>query len=122
MATTVPARAAKSTQLYRMAKPTHLRPFGLRRRTCWSVRASRSTTTCSLLAISRTPSRRSTGWRPRRRCGWANEGWVANTDLRGAEWFVAFFMCLLALQKRRDVEGFTNGFLDYDLLARRVVH
>ena len=41
--------------------------------------------------------------------------------VRGAEWFVAFAMCLLAVQKLRDVDGFANGFLGYDLLARRVV-
>lgn len=42
-------------------------------------------------------------------------------SVRGAEWFVAFAMCLLALQKLRDVDGFANGFLGYDLLARRWV-
>lgn len=38
-----------------------------------------------------------------------------------AEWFVAASMCLLALQKLRDVDGFATGFLNYDLLARRWV-
>jgi glutaredoxin len=33
--------------------------------------------------------------------------------------FVAISMCLLALQKLKDVEGFSNGFLNYDLLSRR---
>lgn len=37
------------------------------------------------------------------------------------EWFVAISMCLLALQKLRDVESFANTFLGYDLLARRWV-
>lgn len=41
--------------------------------------------------------------------------------MQSAEWFVAFSMCVLAIQKLRDVEGFTNGFLGYDLLARRWV-
>jgi len=40
---------------------------------------------------------------------------------RAGEWFVAMAMCLLALQKLRDVEGFANGFLNYDLLAQRYV-
>lgn len=38
-----------------------------------------------------------------------------------AEWFVAFAMCLLALQKLRDVDGFATMFLNYDLLAQRWV-
>jgi glutaredoxin len=38
-----------------------------------------------------------------------------------AEWFVAVSMCLLALQKLRDIDGFATGFLNYDLLARRWV-
>lgn len=50
---------------------------------------------------------------------WAVFG--AIVTVRGAEWFVAFAMCLLAVQKLRDVDGFANGFLGYDLLARRVV-
>jgi len=33
----------------------------------------------------------------------------------------AFSMVMLAVQKLRDLEGFTNGFLGYDLLARRHV-
>jgi glutaredoxin len=39
--------------------------------------------------------------------------------LRALEWFIAIAMCLLGLQKLRDVEGFTTMFLNYDLLARR---
>ncbi len=41
--------------------------------------------------------------------------------IRAGEWFVAFAMCLLSLQKLRDIDGFANGFLGYDLLAQRVV-
>ena len=41
--------------------------------------------------------------------------------LRTAEWFIAFTMCLLALQKLKDVESFSTMFLNYDLLARRYV-
>lgn len=38
-----------------------------------------------------------------------------------AEQFVAIAVCLLALQKLRDVESFSTMFLNYDLLARRWV-
>ena len=37
------------------------------------------------------------------------------------ERFVAIAMCLLAVQKLQDVEGFSTMFLNYDLLARRYV-
>ncbi len=37
------------------------------------------------------------------------------------EWFFAASMAVLAIQKLQDVEGFVNGFLGYDLLARRYV-
>lgn len=36
-------------------------------------------------------------------------------------WFLGITTALLSLQKLRDVESFTNGFLGYDLLARRHV-
>ena len=36
-------------------------------------------------------------------------------------WFISVSMILLGMQKLRDVEGFTTGFLNYDLLARRWV-
>jgi glutaredoxin/uncharacterized membrane protein YphA (DoxX/SURF4 family) len=42
-------------------------------------------------------------------------------SLRALEWFVAIAMCLLGIQKLQDVEGFSTMFLNYDLLARRVV-
>lgn len=38
-----------------------------------------------------------------------------------AEWFIAFAMCLLALQKLKDIESFSTMFLNYDLLAQRWV-
>lgn len=41
--------------------------------------------------------------------------------LHAGEWFVGVAMCLLSLQKLRDIDGFANGFLGYDLLAQRVV-
>ncbi|MBY6139666.1 glutaredoxin [Leisingera daeponensis] len=37
------------------------------------------------------------------------------------KWFFALSMAVLAIQKLQDVEGFVNGFLGYDLLARRYV-
>lgn len=40
---------------------------------------------------------------------------------RGLEVFIAFAMCLLALQKLRDIESFSTMFLNYDLLAKRWV-
>lgn len=51
-------------------------------------------------------------------------GWAARASappFRAAEWFVAFAMCLLALQKLRDVDGFATMFLNYDLIAQRWV-
>tara|TARA_R110002124_G_scaffold11974_3_gene56789 strand:+ start:1514 stop:2299 length:786 start_codon:yes stop_codon:yes gene_type:complete len=40
---------------------------------------------------------------------------------RALEVFIAFSMCLLALQKLRDIESFSTMFLNYDLLAQRWV-
>ena len=50
--------------------------------------------------------------------------WLMRGDLINpttAELFIAISMCLLALQKLRDVDGFATMFLGYDLLARRWV-
>lgn len=41
--------------------------------------------------------------------------------IRAGEWFISFSMCVLAIQKLRDVESFSTMFLGYDLLARRWV-
>lgn len=41
--------------------------------------------------------------------------------VRTAEWFIALSMCILALLKLQDLEGFSNRFLGYDLLARQAV-
>lgn len=41
--------------------------------------------------------------------------------IAAAEWFIAISMCLLALQKLKDVESFATMFLNYDLLAQRWV-
>lgn len=50
--------------------------------------------------------------------------WVIDQSLLSArlpEWFIALAMCLLALQKLRDLSSFSSQFLSYDLLARRDV-
>lgn len=50
--------------------------------------------------------------------------WTALGTLFGVrtlEWFVAISMCVLAILKLRDIEGFSNMFLGYDLLAQRWV-
>lgn len=38
-----------------------------------------------------------------------------------AETFVAISMCILAIQKLQDLTSFSNQFLTYDLLARKIV-
>jgi glutaredoxin len=50
---------------------------------------------------------------------WAAFG--ALPTVRAGEWFIAFSMCILAVLKLRDLEGFSNMFLGYDLLAQRAV-
>jgi glutaredoxin len=50
---------------------------------------------------------------------WAISGTLFS--VRAGEWFVAFSMCILAILKLRDIETFSNMFLGYDILARRVV-
>jgi glutaredoxin len=50
---------------------------------------------------------------------WAATGTLLS--LRTIEWFVAAAMCLLGLQKLKDLESFSNMFLNYDLLAQRKV-
>jgi glutaredoxin len=50
---------------------------------------------------------------------WATHGTVAT--VAAAEWFIAISMCLLALQKLKDVDAFATMFLNYDLLAQRWV-
>ncbi len=50
--------------------------------------------------------------------------WALTGDLftvRTVEWFVAFSMAMLAMLKLRDLDAFSNMFLNYDVLARRVV-
>ena len=48
---------------------------------------------------------------------WASLG--ALFTVRAGEWFIGFSMCVLAIQKLRDVDAFATMFLGYDLLARR---
>lgn len=50
---------------------------------------------------------------------WAVTG--AILSVRSVEWFLAFSMCFLAVQKLQDVESFSTMFLNYDLLAQRWV-
>ena len=50
---------------------------------------------------------------------WATYGQLLT--IAAAEWFIAFAMCLLALQKLKDIESFSTMFLNYDLLAQRWV-
>ncbi|MEQ8733315.1 MAG: glutaredoxin family protein [Rhodospirillaceae bacterium] len=50
---------------------------------------------------------------------WAAFGSVFT--VRAVEWFIAISMCILAILKLRDLESFSNMFLGYDLLARRMV-
>ena len=50
---------------------------------------------------------------------WAAHGSIAT--IAAAEWFIAISMCLLALQKLKDIESFSTMFLNYDLLAQRWV-
>ncbi|MGB0906108.1 MAG: MauE/DoxX family redox-associated membrane protein [Maricaulaceae bacterium] len=50
--------------------------------------------------------------------------WLVSEDvlsIRTIELFVAISMCILAVQKLRDLDSFSNGFLGYDLLAQRHV-
>ena len=48
---------------------------------------------------------------------WATHGSVVT--IAAAEWFIAISMCLLALQKLKDVESFATMVLNYALLAQR---
>ncbi len=50
---------------------------------------------------------------------WAAYGALLTS--RTAEWFIAFAMVILAVQKLQDVRSFSTMFLNYDLLARRWV-
>lgn len=50
---------------------------------------------------------------------WISEGTFLS--IRVVELFVAISMCILAIQKLRDLDGFSNGFLGYDLLAQKHV-
>lgn len=50
---------------------------------------------------------------------WGRSADVLSVQL--VEWFVAFSMAMLAMLKLRDLQSFTNMFVGYHLLARRVV-
>lgn len=50
--------------------------------------------------------------------------WVSLGSLdpiRVVELFIAFTMCALGIQKLQDLQSYANGFIQYDLLARRYV-
>lgn len=50
---------------------------------------------------------------------WMTSGSLLTIEV--VEWFIAISMCILALLKLQDLDGFSNMFLNYDLLARRLV-
>ncbi len=50
---------------------------------------------------------------------WAMLGSIS--PIRMLELFIAFSMCILGIQKLRDLNGFATGFVQYDLLAQRYV-
>ncbi len=50
---------------------------------------------------------------------WAAYG--ALLTIAAGQWFIAFSMCILAMLKLQDLEKFSSMFLNYDLLAKRVV-
>lgn len=51
---------------------------------------------------------------------WGTGGAAALATAHAVQLFLGFATALLALQKLRDIEGFVNGFLGYDMLAQRV--
>lgn len=42
-------------------------------------------------------------------------------SIRSFEWFIAFSMCVLAVQKLQDIRSFSTMFLGYDVLAQKWV-
>ncbi len=50
---------------------------------------------------------------------WATAGTVLT--VKSAEWFIAFSMCILAIQKLQNLDTFATMFLGYDLAAQRWV-
>jgi glutaredoxin/uncharacterized membrane protein YphA (DoxX/SURF4 family) len=50
---------------------------------------------------------------------WVSLG--ALDPIRVIELFIAFTMCALGIQKIQDLQSYTNGFVQYDLLAQRYV-
>jgi len=51
--------------------------------------------------------------------GWSAFGTIALAQT--IEWFIAFSMCILAIQKLQNLASFSTMFLGYDLLAQRQV-
>lgn len=50
---------------------------------------------------------------------WAMLGGIS--VIRVVELFIAFSMCVLGIQKLRDLQSYATGFVQYDLLAQRYV-
>lgn len=50
---------------------------------------------------------------------WAQLGSL--NPIRVVELFIAFTMCVLGIQKLRDLQSYSTGFVKYDLLAQRYV-
>ena len=99
----MPTDSAKQATLYRMVMDKHICPFGLKSLDLLKREGYEVEDKCLLaLAIS----------------------WMSGKGLlsiRTAELFIALSMSILALLKLQDVESFSTMFLNYDLLARRVV-
>ena len=128
----------KTAEIHRMVMPTHTGPYGLKalyllKRKGYAVDDHHLTTreqTDAFKAqhqVETTPQvfiegKRIGGYDDLRRyfgMSWAAYG--ALTTVAAAEWFIAIAMCLLALQKLKDVDSFATMFLNYDLLAKRWV-
>ena len=118
---------AKTAVLYRMSMPKHLCPYGLKTKAFLEkggyeevrkylgqpVREEGSTTYQPVIAVF--------GMAFLMAVALAFGTLMPILSARALEVFIAFSMCLLALQKLRDIESFSTMFLNYDLLAQRWV-
>jgi glutaredoxin len=144
MATARAATTARRAELYRMIMPGHTCPHGLKaldllRREGYTVEDHGLTSRAEIDAfkeqhgVKTTPQAFIDGRRTytpvmalfamaalmAMAASYAAFGTVLTVV--AAEWFVAMSMCLLALQKLKNVDSFATMFLNYDLLARRWV-
>jgi glutaredoxin len=85
----------------------------LRRHLGLAVRDSNATSYRPVLAVFAVAALMALG------TSWAAHGALLTID--AGQWFVAFSMCILAMLKLQDLDKFSSMFLNYDLLARRVV-